>query len=121
RDGAALAARQRGRGLLALQLGGRELLDEADMAPGRGAEGRSVVIGAATAERRPVGGQVVPLLAGDLARLAADAYRRVGEEPHAPGAGAADGDLLTGRVRAHPSIAGRGGCGGELPAGGAGW
>ena len=29
-----------------------------------------------------VGGQVVPLLAGDLARLAADAHRRVGEEAH---------------------------------------
>ena len=33
-----------------------------------------------------VGGQVVPLLAGDLARLAADAHRRVGEEAHALGA-----------------------------------
>src|SRR6202042_2444751 len=44
-------------------------------------------------EHRPVGQQVVPLLARHLTRLAADAHRGVGEEPHALGALAMDGDL----------------------------
>ena len=41
----------------------------------------------------PSDGQVVPLLAGHLARLAADADRRVGEEAHALGAGPDDREL----------------------------
>jgi hypothetical protein len=52
----------------------------------------------------PVGGQVIPLLAGDLADLAADAHRRVGEEAHAldlVAVFAADSDLAR-RRDGHP-------------------
>src|SRR5262249_25183101 len=56
-----------------------DLLDEADMAPGRCAECHRVVV-AHAAEAVAIGGQLVPLLAGNLTRLAANAERRVGEE-----------------------------------------
>ena len=54
-------------------------LDEGDVAPG----GRAQVDGVVVAEASPpevVRRQLVPLLAGDLAGLAADAQRRVGQE-----------------------------------------
>src|ERR1700749_1334302 len=51
------------------------------MAPGVGGE-LAGVVGRLTEEVQPVVGDVVPLLAGHLARLAADADRRVGEEAH---------------------------------------
>ena len=59
---------------------GRGLLDERDVPPGRGAERAGVVVGRAE-QVEPVVGDAVPFLARDLARLAADADRRVGEEP----------------------------------------
>src|SRR6266567_3022080 len=58
------------------------LLDERDVPPGVGAEADGVVVGhpgQVEADLR----NVVPLLAGDLARLAADADGGVGEEAHA--------------------------------------
>src|SRR5699024_4833970 len=56
------------------------LFDEGDMPPTVRVERVAVVVG--TAEHvEEVLGNVVPLLAGHLARLAADAHRRVGEEP----------------------------------------
>ncbi len=42
------------------------------------------VVVAVAGEFEPVDGKLVPLLARDLARLAADAERGVGEEPHDP-------------------------------------
>src|SRR5439155_11588298 len=76
------------------QLGERlQRLDEAHVAPGVRPERAGVVVGAALAELGAVGGQVVPLLAGHLARLAPDAHRRVGEEAHAPALRAVDGEL----------------------------
>src|SRR2546421_7074387 len=58
------------------------LLDERDMAPAVGVELARIVVRVA-AERDAVLRHHVPLLARDLARLAADAHRRVGEEAHA--------------------------------------
>ena len=54
-------------------------LDELHVAPRRVAEARCVVV-RESREREPVVGNAVPLLARDLAGLAADAQRRVGEE-----------------------------------------
>src|SRR4029077_20918060 len=61
-----------------------ELLDELHMAPVDAGESPGVVVASArqhapTAVR---GRQLVPLLARDLARLAADAHRGVGKKPH---------------------------------------
>src|SRR5262245_35976057 len=58
------------------------LLDERDVAPGVGAQTSRVVVGVGQ-EVQPVVRQQVPLLAGDLAGLAADADRAVGEEADA--------------------------------------
>src|SRR5256885_240983 len=61
-----------------------ELLDELHVTPVDAVEMASVVIAIAaqgtnaTIRRR----KLIPLLAGDLARLAADAHRRIREEPH---------------------------------------
>src|SRR5215218_6201517 len=71
------------------------LLDERDVPPGVRTEVDRVVVG--LAREGWVGRflrDLVPLLAGDLARLATDADRRVGEEAHAR--------ALLGAVRAHP-------------------
>ena len=57
------------------------LLDELDVAPGVRAQGAGVVVGAAEQLVDPVLRDPVPLLAGHLAGLAADADRGVGEEP----------------------------------------
>src|SRR4029453_10067415 len=57
------------------------LLDEGDVAPGAGPQGPGVVVGVAGEAQRPVLGGQVPLLAGALPGLAADADRGVGEEP----------------------------------------
>src|SRR5262249_19191117 len=54
-------------------------LCERDVPPGRRTERGGVVVGHA-GEAKAVIGQLVPLLASDLARLAADAERGVGEE-----------------------------------------
>ena len=62
-----------------LSIGGHPLLDEGHVPPAVGPEGQRVVIGLA-AEAVGIGGNVVPLLAGHLAGLAADADRGVGEE-----------------------------------------
>ena len=84
---------------------GLEQLDEPDVAPGRGREIPGVVVGDALAGLRAVRGQVVPLLARDLAGLAADAHRGVGEEAHALRAGAMDGDLgVAGRWCSSPRL-----------------
>ena len=53
-----------------------------DVAPGVGTEALRVVV-RHPRELQAVVGNVVPLLARDLARLASDAHRRVGEEAHA--------------------------------------
>jgi hypothetical protein len=58
------------------------LLDERHMPPGVGAEALGVVVGHA-GQFEAVLGDGVPLLAGHLARLAADAHGGVGEEAHA--------------------------------------
>src|SRR6185437_10522008 len=86
------------------------LLDEGDVPPRVRAQAAGVVIGVG-GEEQAVLGHLVPLLASDLAGLAADADARVGEEAHArpglvavglrPGLG---GDV---RLRAH-EIAPRG-------------
>src|SRR5699024_7027582 len=64
--------------------GGRDalgvLFDERHVPPGVRAERARVVVGGAEQFEVPVGGDVVPLLAGDLAGLAADADGGVGEE-----------------------------------------
>ena len=60
-------------------IGGR-LFDKCHVPPRRGAKARSVVVGHA-GQQEPVLGHGVPFLAGDLAGLAADAHRGVGEEP----------------------------------------
>src|SRR3954463_15103468 len=60
---------------------GLVLLDERDVAPRVRAELGGVVVRLARPDH-PVLGHEVPLLAGDLTRLAADADRRVGEEAH---------------------------------------
>ena len=59
----------------------RELLDELDVPPVLAVELPRVVVGVA-AEGEDVRGETVPVLAGDLAGLAADADGGVGEEPH---------------------------------------
>src|SRR4051794_26033085 len=53
------------------------------MAPARGRQGPCVIEGMSAAEVRAVGRQVIPLLAGHLARLAADAHRGVREKAQA--------------------------------------
>src|SRR5215211_5178371 len=85
------------------------------MPPGRRRQRPRVVVGPALAEQVAVGGQVVPLLARHLARLAADADGGVGEEAHPLGLdpGPADRDLAQ-RRRAHSGASFRGG--GSCPA-----
>src|SRR5919106_833973 len=63
---------------------GRELLDEPHVAPVRAVEAPRVVVAVARerVDAAVGGGELVPLLAGDLAGLAADADRGVGEETH---------------------------------------
>src|SRR5436190_23949538 len=56
------------------------LLDEGHVPPAVGVELAGVVIGRGQ-EVQAVVGHLVPLLAGNLACLAPDAQRRVGEEP----------------------------------------
>src|SRR5205823_4715881 len=68
-------------GAAALRVG--DPLDERDVPPGGGAEIASVVV-AEAGEAQVVHRQLVPLLAGDLARLAADAERGIREETHGP-------------------------------------
>src|SRR5262249_5627655 len=58
-----------------------ELLDELDVPPGGGGE-RSRVVVALAGPSELLRGEEVPLLAGDLAGLAADADRGVGVEAH---------------------------------------
>src|SRR5690606_30143691 len=60
--------------------GGPLLLDEGDVAPGVGAERAGVVERLAEEVEVLPARDEVPLLAGDLAGLAADAHARVGEE-----------------------------------------
>jgi len=67
------------------------LLDERHVPPGGGTELLGVVVRHA-GEEVAVLGHLVPLLAGHLARLAADAHRGVGEEAH------------PGRVRVVPGV-----------------
>src|ERR1043166_3069195 len=69
-----------GGGDLAVEAQGLRLLDECDVTPRIGAELARVVV-AVAGPLEPVLRDEVPLLAGDLARLAADADRRGGEEP----------------------------------------
>src|SRR4051794_31570750 len=59
---------------------GQRLLGEADVAPGGGREMQRIVV-ALAAPGHAIGRQIVPLLAGDFTRLAADAERGVGKEP----------------------------------------
>ena len=61
-----------------------KLFDELDVPPMDAVELAGVVVAVATQRVHPAigAGQLVPFLAGDLARLAADADRRVGVEPH---------------------------------------
>src|SRR5262249_35307003 len=56
-----------------------QLLDELHVPPGGGRERAGVVV-AVAGPLEAVGGELVPLLAGDFAGLAADADRRVGVE-----------------------------------------
>src|SRR2546429_3647909 len=58
---------------------GFRLLDELDVAPG-GRPQRPGVVATVARHRKPVGGQLVPLLARHLARLAANAQAGIGEE-----------------------------------------
>ena len=74
---------------------GTGLLDEGHVAPGRRAQADGVVVGH-PGQAQPVLGHRVPLLAGDLAGLAADADRRVGEEAH-PRRDGPDGPRAGGR------------------------
>src|SRR4029077_20872536 len=62
----------------------RLLLHELHVAPRRVAEGERVVV-RESAPSEPVVGDLIPLLARDFARLAADAERGVGEEAGGPG------------------------------------
>ena len=101
RQVAARAVRQRALGLLPELRRGLEQLDEPDVAPRRRREVPGVVIGDALTGLRAVRGQVVPLLARDLAGLAADAHRRVGEEAHPLRAHPMDRDLGLWGARAH--------------------
>jgi hypothetical protein len=68
-------------------------LDEPHVAPSVAGQPSRVVVGPAAPELAAVGRQVVPLLARDLARLAPDAHRGVGEEAHALSVRPADRDL----------------------------
>src|SRR5690606_24635756 len=65
-------------------VGAVELLDELHMAPVDPVQAQRVVVAQTRELRDPAvpRRELVPLLARDLARLAADAERRVGEEPH---------------------------------------
>src|SRR5262249_61907813 len=60
-----------------------ELFDELHMAPVNAVEVPRVVVAVATQRANAAvrGGQLVPLFAGDLAGLAPDAHRRIGEKP----------------------------------------
>src|ERR1019366_7616468 len=58
---------------------GHGTLDEGDVTPGRRAQGAGIVVGHA-GEVEAIVGELVPLLAGDLAGFAADADGGVGEE-----------------------------------------
>src|SRR5216117_400843 len=64
-----------------------ELLDELDVPPVRTVELARVVVAVARHLRHAAirGGELIPVLAGYLAGLAADADRRVGEETHGLG------------------------------------
>src|SRR5690606_31232413 len=66
-------------GIVAAAADLRLRLHELDVPPGRGAERAGVVVREA-AEEEVVRRHLVPLLAGHLARLAADAEGRVGQE-----------------------------------------
>src|SRR5262249_17145522 len=68
-----------------------ELLDELHMAPVNAVEVPRVLVAVATQRANAAvrGGQLVPLFAGDLAGLAPDAHRRIGEKPHRLGHGQA--------------------------------
>src|SRR3954471_24074978 len=68
--------------LVAVEAQRRALLDEGDVAPRVRSQLGGVVVGLAAPEQ-PVLRNQIPFLAGDLAGLAADADRRVGEEAHA--------------------------------------
>jgi len=107
---AAPSARVKGApGLLPELRRGLEQLDEPDVPPGRRGEISRVVIGDALAGLRAVRGQVVPLLAGNLAGLAADAHGRIGEESqprHFCLARHVDGDLGVRGARAGVSAGG---------------
>src|SRR4029077_6381628 len=61
-----------------------ELLDELHVTPVDAVEPLRIVVAVPRQHATPAvrGRQLVPLLARDLARLAADAHRGVGEEPH---------------------------------------
>src|SRR5438874_2022990 len=73
------------------------LLDERDVPPGGRAELRGVVV-AEAGEVEAVVGQLVPLLAGHFAGLAADAERGVGEESfHSFSGSCCSGCCLKGR------------------------
>jgi hypothetical protein len=93
-------------GLLAADAGA--LLDERHVPPGVGAEPLAVVIGHA-AEVQAVLGDVVPLLAGDLAGLAADADAGVGKEPDPQGVVGVSAergriDVAVQRIHRHTSV-----------------
>src|SRR5207248_8848468 len=64
-----------------------ELLDEADVPPMDAVEPAGVVVAVSGQLPDPavLGGELVPFLARDLARFAADANRGVGEESHGLG------------------------------------
>src|SRR5438552_16959981 len=65
-------------------VGRLELLDEADVPPVDAVQLAGVVVAVAAQLTDPavLGRELIPFLARDLARLAADANRGVGEEPH---------------------------------------
>src|SRR5712691_1816856 len=65
-------------------VGALELLDEADVTPVDAVEAAGVVVAVPgeLAQAAVLRGELVPFLARDLTRLAADAHRGVGEEPH---------------------------------------
>ena len=75
-----------------------DLLLERDVPPGRRREVAGVVV-AVAGEVEAVGGELVPLLAGHLARLAADAERGVGEEARRPARGSGGVPRRNGSMR----------------------
>src|SRR5206468_12869786 len=83
-------------------VGTLELLDELHMAPVSAVEPPRVVVAVPAHFGHPavLGGELVPVLARDLARLAPDADRGVGEESHGFGHGQA---LSTLQTNAFPS------------------